>query len=120
MAIVDGECLDVVVVTRSAAVGPLWVYASIDKPEMNDKSLEATVAFQKAIQEAKPMEPIKAEKLEGAEKKKFIAAYRVDMIALQKQLLDMERHILEGDNKKARKIYDGLKALRDAAHKKYQ
>ncbi len=93
---------------------------SIDKPEMNAKSIEMVVAMQDATQKAKAMEPTKAKGMEGAKKTKFVAEYRAEMIDLQKVLLDFERHLVKGDNKKARKVYDGLKDIQSKAHEKFQ
>lgn len=84
--------------------------------------LAQVVEMQKAAQEAKLDTPPKAGEYKEADKKAaFVNGFRKQMIALQKDLLDLEAAAVDGDLDEAKKIFDErVKAAKKSGHDQYK
>ena len=103
---------------------------TVKDPAQNKDSLDALSKVQAATVASKALPPKKAEGKPEAEKAKFIAAYRKDMVALLEHLgkievalLDhlgkIEVALLDNDNAKAEELFKGLKKVEDDGHEKF-
>lgn len=83
-----------------------------------EKALRLVVDMQNAAQEAKTGLPEKsAEIADGAERTKFLNAYRLKIVDLQRALLDVEVALVEGKLEDAKKLLDTkLKPLKKEGH----
>ena len=87
----------------------------------NASSLVLVVQMQNAIQVGKVEVPaLAAKQKEGAERKAFVLDYRLQMNDVLKKLIEIEEHLLKNENDKAKKIFDGLRALQKKGHDKFQ
>ncbi len=82
-------------------------------------SLEALNNAQAAAVASKALVPAKAAQVPEADRAKFVAGYRKEMIALMEHLGKIEVALLDNDNAKAEELYKGLKGIEDAGHEKY-
>jgi len=84
--------------------------------------LAQTLEMQKAVQEAKLETPATAGQVKEADKKKeFVAGYRLEMIELQKALLDLEAACVQDKADEAKKVFDErLKSIKKEGHGKYK
>jgi hypothetical protein len=55
-----------------------------------------------------------------ADKKKFVAAYRLEMLKAMDELVKLERAVLEGKNDEALNIAKGLTKVKNEGHEKFQ
>jgi soluble cytochrome b562 len=92
---------------------------TVKDPAQNKDSLEVLSKIQAATVASKALPPKKAEGKPEAEKAKFIAAYRKDMVALLDHLGKIELALLDNDNAKAEELFKGLKKSEDDGHEKY-
>lgn len=84
-----------------------------------DASLEAVVDMQNAAGETKLMTPPITEKQPEAERAAFVKDYRKRMIAVQKDLLDLEIALLDGDAAKAQELVKKVSDAEDSGHEKF-
>lgn len=85
-------------------------------------ALPIVLEMQKAVQDAKTETPPKANDIKDAKKKdEFVHGFRVELIKLQKALLDLESAAVEGKDADAAKIFNNqVKALKSEGHSKYK
>jgi soluble cytochrome b562 len=55
-----------------------------------------------------------------ADKKKFLTAYRLEMLKVMDELVKLERAVLEGKNDEALNIAKGLTKVKNEGHEKFQ
>jgi soluble cytochrome b562 len=87
-------------------------------PAQNDASLKLIDEMQTQCVLAKSMVPERAAK--EADKKKFVAAYRLEMLKALDELVKLERAVLEGKNDEALNIAKGLTKVKNEGHEKFQ
>lgn len=93
---------------------------SVRDPEALEDSLAAVASCQKASHLCKSHAPAMAANLPEAERPAFIKAYRLEMIVLERGLLDLEEALLVGkDEDTLRALYKALKELEDPAHERF-
>jgi hypothetical protein len=92
---------------------------TVKDPAQNKESLEALSKVQAATVASKALPPKKAETKPEAERAKFIAAYRKEMVALLDHLGKIEVALLDNDNAKAEELFKGLKKVEDDGHEKF-
>ena len=92
---------------------------TVKDPAQNKESLEALTKIQAATVASKALPPKKAESKPEAERAKYIAAYRKDMVALLNHLGKIEVALLDNDNAKAEELFKGLKKVEDDGHEKF-
>jgi hypothetical protein len=92
---------------------------SLRDPENRAGSLATVLEMQVASQMAKTEVPVMTGSLAEAEREAFVAAYRADMVEMQKGLLDLELALLAGDDEKAAEVYQQLKDREDAGHERF-
>ena len=93
---------------------------SVRDPEALEDSLASVIVAQRASIECKVLVPAMTEKLPEAERAAFVKAYRIEMIAFERALLDLEQALLEGkDVETLREMYKGLKEMEDPAHERF-
>jgi len=92
---------------------------SIKDPKENAASLETLTKFQEATVLSKQQVPARAAMVPEAERPKFIAAYRKEMVALLEHTCKIEAAILDGDNAKAEELFKQLKKIEDDGHEKF-
>ncbi|MEM7260972.1 MAG: cytochrome b562, partial [Planctomycetota bacterium] len=86
----------------------------------NAESLTVVLTMQEAASASKVMEPTKAGSLEGDAKKTFLDEYRLAMCDMQKQLLDLEKLLIQGKNDEAQELYQKINQSQRPAHKKFR
>jgi soluble cytochrome b562 len=84
----------------------------------NESSLKLIDEMQAQCVIAKAHVPERAAK--EADSKKFIAAYRLEMLKVMDELLKLERAVLEGKNEEALAIAKGLTKVKNEGHEKFQ
>ncbi|MBC8404208.1 MAG: hypothetical protein H8E15_03195 [Planctomycetes bacterium] len=83
-------------------------------------ALPLILSMQEAAHLCKVEIPAMTAGVEGEEAKAtFVKEYRLGMIKLQGQLLDLETAVLNGDVAAAQKIFGGLKDAQEAGHEKF-
>ena len=92
---------------------------SVKEASQNADTLETITKIQAATVASKGLTPAKAKTVPEADRAKFVAGYRKDMIAFLKHMGDIETAILDGDNAKAEELFKGIKKLEDDGHEKY-
>jgi|SRR4051812_16858502 soluble cytochrome b562 len=92
---------------------------TVKDPAQNKASLEALTKIQLATVASKALPPKKAETKPEAERPKYIADYRKDMVALLDHLGKIEVALLDNDNAKAEELFKGLKKVEDDGHEKF-
>lgn len=94
---------------------------ALDKKEVAVVLAQA-LEMQKAAQEAKLLSPPKAADIKDAvQKAEFVTAFRVQMIDLQKALLDLETAVLGDKLDDAKKIFEErVKGAKKDAHAKFK
>jgi soluble cytochrome b562 len=84
----------------------------------NEASLKLIEEMQTQCVVAKAQVPERAAK--EADKKKFVTAYRLDMLKVMDELVKLERAVLEGKNEDALGIAKGLTKIKNEGHEKFQ
>ena len=92
---------------------------SIKDPKENAASLETLAMFQEATVRSKGQVPARAAQVPEAERAKFVAAYRKEMVALLEHLCKIEVALLDNDNAKAEELFKALKKIEDDGHEKF-
>jgi hypothetical protein len=83
-------------------------------------ALPLILSMQEAAHLCKIEIPAMAEGVEGEEAKAtFVKEYRLGMIKMQGQLLQLETAVLNGDVAAAQKVFGGLKDSQEAGHEKF-
>ena len=90
----------------------------VSDPAQNDASLKLIEEMQAQCVIAKGMTPERAAK--EADKKKFVTAYRLDMLKVMDELVKLERAVLEGKNEEALNLAKGLTKVKNEGHEKFQ
>ncbi len=85
----------------------------------NAASLEIVLGMQDAVSKCKVMIPPLTEKKPEAERAAFVRDYRKTLIAVQKDMLDLELAILDGDQAKAQETLKRVNAAEDPGHEKF-
>lgn len=91
----------------------------VKDPAKNATSLETLLDMQDAAGKTKVMIPPITEKQPEAERDAFVKDYRKRMIAVQKDLLDLEIAILDGDTAKAQELVKKVSDAEDSGHEKF-
>jgi soluble cytochrome b562 len=94
--------------------------ASVADKTKNKESLKYVVDLQKATLEAKQLMPPKVEKMEGEQREKAVSEYRGMIVNLLRQELEVEEHLLAGDNAKAAEAIATLNEIQKSGHKEYR
>ena len=84
----------------------------------NDASLKLIDEMQAQCVVAKAMVPERAAK--EADKKKFVTAYRLEMLKVMDELVKLERAVVEGKNEEALALAKGLTKIKNEGHEKFQ
>ena len=92
---------------------------SVKSAEENTASLETLAKVQAAAVASKVLVPAKAATVPEADRAKFVAGYRKDMVALLEQLGKIEVALLDNENAKAEELFKALKGIEEAGHEKY-
>ena len=92
---------------------------SIKTPAENAASLESLDKLQLATVASKNLVPAKAATLPEAERAKFVAGYRKEMVGLLEHLCKIEVALVDNDTAKAAELFKGLKKIEDDGHEKY-
>jgi soluble cytochrome b562 len=94
---------------------------SLEKKE-SEKALTSLRDMQKAAHEAKLIEPPKAGELADAkEKAEFLKGFRLQIIELERALLDVDAALVQGKPEDAKKALDArVKALKKEGHDRYK
>ena len=90
----------------------------VSDPAQNDASLKLIEEMQTQCVLAKGMTPERAAK--EADKKKFVTAYRLEMLKVMDELVKLERAVLEGKNEEALNLAKGLTKIKNEGHEKFQ
>src|SRR5688572_17120301 len=90
----------------------------VSDPAQNDASLKLIEEMQTQCVLAKGMTPERAAK--EADKKKFVTAYRLEMLKVMDELVKLERAVLEGKNEEALNLAKGLTKVKNEGHEKFQ
>jgi hypothetical protein len=88
-------------------------------PAHSPQALAALARVQAAAVAAKSETPRHAAQIPEAERAKFAADYRREMVLFLERSLGLERALLDGDSEAARAAYDALDAMEDAAHERF-
>lgn len=90
----------------------------VSDPAQNEASLKLIDEMQAQCVVAKALVPERAAK--EADKKKFVAAYRLEMLKAMEEMVKLERAVLEGKNDEALNIAKGLTKVKNEGHEKFQ
>lgn len=90
----------------------------VSDPAQNDASLKLIDEMQAQCVTAKALTPERA--ATESDKKKFITAYRLEMLKVMDELLKLERAVLEGKNEEALALAKGLTKVKNEGHEKFQ
>lgn len=90
----------------------------VSDPAQNDASLKLIDEMQAQTVIAKSHVPERA--AGEADKKKFVTAYRLEMLKVMDELVKLERAVLEGKNDEALTIAKGLTKVKNEGHEKFQ
>src|SRR5687768_18068056 len=90
----------------------------VSDPAQNDASLKLIEEMQTQCVLAKGMTPERAAK--EADKKKFVTAYRLEMLKVMDELVKLERAVVEGKNEEALALAKGLTKIKNEGHEKFQ
>ena len=85
----------------------------------NATTLEAVLDMQDAVAKSKLMTPPITEKKPEADRAAFGRDYRKQMIAVAKDLLDLELALLDGDQAKAQELVKKVSDAEDSGHEKF-
>ncbi len=94
------------------------------RPDLTDATklsarLDLVVGMQSAAKTTKTMLPPFAEQQPEAERAAFVLAYRKEMIAVEEELLRLERAILDADLAAAKECYKKLKQMEEDGHARF-
>ncbi len=89
------------------------------KAESLPAALPVILEMQAAAHFCKTETPPLAARLEGDEKASFIQGYRLQVIGLQRLMLDLESAVVEGNMEQAQAVYQQMKATEDEGHEIY-
>ena len=92
---------------------------SLRDPEKRDDSLGYLVKMQEAALAAKQLQPRMTAGVPEEERAAFLAAYRRDAAVLLRSLVELEIAVLEGDEAKAKELYDRLAELEETGHERF-
>ena len=93
---------------------------SVRDPEKHTDALASLVVCQEASIICKTLPPAMLKSVPADKQAEFLKAYRLEMIAFEKALLDLEAAVLEGkDVDTLKEMYTNLKRLEDPAHERF-
>jgi hypothetical protein len=88
-------------------------------PAKNESSLALLVGMQDAVQQSKLHAPPLTAKQPEEARAAYVVEYRTQLIALQKDLLDLELALLAGDNATAQALWKQAHDREDPGHEKF-
>lgn len=92
---------------------------SMKDEAMVETSLEAVLGMQEAVAQCKHAVPPMAEALEGAPRKEFMKAFRLQFIGLDRDLLTLEEQLLKSEFAKAKETYKLVRKHEDEGHERF-
>jgi Tfp pilus assembly protein FimV len=93
---------------------------SVRDPEKNAKSLVSVLICEEATIACRREIPVMAATVPEAEREAFITEYYLEMIGLQRALIELELALRQGqDVETVRALYKGIKGLEDPAHERF-
>lgn len=93
---------------------------SVRDPEKQAETLASLVVCQEASLFCKSQPPAMLQSIPAEKQAEFLKAYRLEMIAFERALLDLEAAVLEGKDVEALKeMFTNLKRLEDPAHERF-
>lgn len=94
--------------------------SGVSDPSKNKDNLKYVADLQRATLEAKLLVPDKLETLTGEGRETAVKEYRGMLVNLLKQELEVEEHLLAGDNAKAAEAFATLDEIQKQGHKEYR
>lgn len=85
----------------------------------NADSLKIVNEMQSAAQACKLETPPRTAKVPEADRAKFMNDYKKTLIAVQKDMLDLEIALIDGDNAKAQELFKKIHDAEDPGHEKF-
>jgi hypothetical protein len=92
---------------------------SLRDESRNAESLQVIVEAQRGASLAKTEAPALTAKQPEAERDAFVTAYRLEIIRVERALLDLEEAVLAGDNEKAQELLKAAKAMEGPGHERF-
>ena len=93
---------------------------SVRDPEKREESLAAVLVCQEALVACKREVPAMTGRVPEGERESFLRDYRLELIRLERALLDLEEGLLQGkDVETLRDLYKAIKGLEDPAHERF-
>ncbi len=92
---------------------------SLRDPARQAESLASLAKLEADIIAAKSETPRMAPKVPEAERPKFVADYRREMIRMLEQSLAVEKAVLDGKQEEALAAFEALRGLEDPAHARF-
>ena len=92
---------------------------SVRDPEKNADSLATVIACERAILGCKGEIPSMTAQVPEADREAFVTAFRLEMVSLLENFLELEKALLEERNDELRDLYKALKSMEDPAHERF-
>lgn len=94
--------------------------AQINDKAQNAASIKLVARLERETLAAKEEVPGKVRRMEGADKDKSVGEYRTMMIGLLRQELELEEHLIAGDNAKAAEVLTAMEELEKQGHTEFR
>jgi hypothetical protein len=92
---------------------------SLRDESRNAESLQAIVEAQRGASLAKTETPGVTAKQPESERAAFVVEYRLEIIRVERALLDLEEAVLAGDNEKAQELLKSAKSMEGPGHERF-